>query len=111
MQELTYEEYREHGGTSDHDAFLLLRTDCEAELERQTFGRIDELDDKIMRCMVVIMDEVLADKENEGLTSYGNGFETFGFGDGQTVQGKQKRIREICLKYLPKELTYRGAKC
>lgn len=108
MQELTYEDYKKYGGTSDHDAFLLLRTDCEAELKRQTFGRIDVLDENIKRCMVVIMDGVLSNNDMKGLTSYSNGFESFGFGDTNTESGREKAIRTICLKYLPKELTYRG---
>lgn len=109
MQELTYEQYKSNGGTSDHNVFLLLRKDCEAELERQTFGRIDEIDDNIARCMVVIMDEVLSD-DNADVQSYSNGIESITYSNHST-EGRSKKIREIVLRYLPKELTYRGTKC
>ena len=122
MQELTYEQYKEAGGSSDHSTFLLMRTDCETELEAQTFGkinRLEELEEKTIRLMVRIIDEILlpgdekdtAPKNSEGVTSYSNGFESITFGEANTPEGKQKRVRALCLKYLPAELTYRGVKC
>lgn len=111
MQELTYEQYREAGGTSDHSTFLLLRIDAEAELERQTFGRIEKLDDKIIRCMTLIIDQVLTKTEDDNIQSFSNSIDSITYGDANTPEGKQKRIRALCLKYLPKELTYRGTKC
>lgn len=109
MEKLSYEDYRKCGGNQDHNAFLLLLTDCEAELERQTFGRIDKLDDKIKRCMTVLIDTVFVKDDKRGLTSYSNPIESFGFADG-SVEGRARTIRDICKTYLPSNLLYRGVK-
>ena len=108
MEHLTYEDYKDNGGVNDYNAFLLLLVDCEAIMNKYTFGRINELDTNIKRCMVKIMDGVIANDKN-GLTSYSNGIESFGFADN-TEEGREKAIKTLISTYLPKELTYRGVK-
>lgn len=108
MEKLTYEDYKRCGGKKDHSAFLLLLPDCEAEIKRNTFNRIDTLDENVKRCMTKIIDTVISD-DKQGLTSYSNGIESFGYAD-QTVEGRSKTIRDICKTYLPAELLYRGVK-
>lgn len=104
MEHITYEDYTRFGGKADIDAFPNLLIDCEAILNKITFNRIQTLDDNIKRLIVHCIDDVIQQDRN-GISSYSDGIESISYESAQT---NESRIRNLCIQFLPSELTYRG---
>ena len=106
MEHLSIEDYKLFGGSQTDFPNLLI--DAECYLEKVTFNRINkvELDDKIKRCIVLLIDEIVKAKSRNGIISYSNGFESWSYSNEES-----KRMYDICKTYLDPRLLFRGVGC
>ena len=120
---LTYEEFINLGGKCPEDTFPKLQYDIESKMDYITFGRLSNMIDKNgevpkevqfleVKLVNIKYKEVETSEKKEGLTSYSNGIESFGYEtDSSTEDEKMMNVRSIIKQYLlPKypELFYRG---
>lgn len=123
MGYLTFEEYQELGGKCTEDAFLNLQYDIEAKMDYITFGRLSKMIEgfdivpKDVKMLEVKLVNIFYEKEthsvkSDGLTSYSNGIESFGYAqDSDTQDDIVYNVKNIMMQYLyPRypELFYRG---
>lgn len=112
MEKLTFEDYQKNGGKCSMSDFPLLLVDAERWLAKITFERIEKepLTDEIKVLITKIIDECLNREEiDERLTSYSDGIESFGYNsDALSSESTEKKIYNLCKRYLPSRLTYRG---
>ena len=120
---LTYDEFINLGGKCPEDAFPKLQYDIESKMDYITFGRLSKMIDKNVevpkevqflevKLVNIQYKEEETSEKKEGLTSYSNGIESFGYEtDSSTEDEKMMNFRSIIKQYLlPKypELFYRG---
>ena len=120
---LTYDEFINLGGKCPEDAFPKLQYDIESKMDYITFGRLSKMIDKYeevpkevqfleVKLVNIQYKEEETSEKKEGLTSYSNGIESFGYEtDSSTEDEKMMNLRSIIKQYLlPKypELFYRG---
>ena len=120
---LTYDEFINLGGKCPEDAFPKLQYDIESKMDYITFGRLSKMIDKNgevpkevqfleVKLVNIKYKDVETSEKKEGLTSYSNGIESFGYEtDSSTEDEKMMNVRSIIKQYLlPKypELLYRG---
>ena len=114
---ITYDEYKELGGTASQDAFPIYERKAQRYLDYLTFDRIKQL-----TTIPDVVKEVLTDFTNgyadfyksrnefggdDTISQYSNGVETFTYKD-KTEDDLRKELRKIALTWLPDYLTFRG---
>ena len=117
---LSYEKYKELGGTLNDTTFLQHEIEVEAKLDYLTNGRIRKLDiipeavvNLCFRLNTNFWEQMNIDQA-QNLTSYSNGIESFGYNatnnEGKSVIDTQ--IIQLVNEYLWEypELLYRGRK-
>ena len=117
---LSYEKYKELGGTLNDTTFLQHEIEVEAKLDYLTNGRIRKLDiipeavvNLCFRLNTNFWEQMNIDQA-QSLTSYSNGIESFGYSatnnEGKSVIDTQ--IIQLVNEYLWEypELLYRGRK-
>ena len=120
---LTYDEFINLGGKCPEDAFPKLQYDIESKMDYITFGRLSKMIDKNVevpkevqflevKLVNIQYKEEETSEKKEGLTSYSNGIESFGYETASSTEDeKMMNFRSIIKQYLlPKypELFYRG---
>ena len=82
---LTYDEYKEFGGTLNEAEFSRFCFRAEATLRTETFGRIKVADEKVKRCIFDLID--VESKTGDGITSVSNdGYSISYFSQGEATQ-------------------------
>lgn len=123
MGYLTFGEYQELGGKCPEDAFPNLQYDVEMKMDYITFGRLSKMVEKLqktpeevqhleVKLVNIFYDKDKKSEKRDGLTSYSNGIESFGYeADSSTENEMLGEIRSIMMQYLftkYPELFYRG---
>lgn len=105
---LTYEEYREMGGTLDEAAFNMYGYEAECELKEQTHNRITKPGEAVKRCMARIID-VLAQSDitAEKVSSFSHDGLSQSFTAPSASEYSQK-INDIIYTYLIHERSENG---
>lgn len=117
---LSYEKYKELGGTLNDTTFLQHETDIETKLDYLTNGRIKKLDtvpEAVINLCFKLNISFWEQTEIDGvknITSYSNGIESFSYGitDSQGKNIADANIIKVVNEYLWEypELLYRGKK-
>lgn len=117
---LSYEKYKELGGTLNDTTFLQQETDIETKLDYLTNGRIKKLDtvpEAVINLCFKLNISFWEQTEIDGvknITSYSNGIESFSYGttDSQGKNIADANIIKVVNEYLWEypELLYRGKK-
>ena len=123
MGYLTYEEYTSLGGKCPSDTFPSLQFEVESKMDYITSGRLSEMLKDMeeipleVKMLEVKLVNIFYEKEthsvkSDGLTSYSNGIESFGYAqDSDTQDDIVYNVKNIMMQYLyPRypELFYRG---
>lgn len=110
---LTYEDYKELGGSLDESTFALYERKAQRYLDYFTFDRCKQLDvipNEVREVLVEYINRMNAldnqKKEGDTITHYSNGVETFTYGLKTETQVKQE-LQEIATAWLPDYLTNR----
>lgn len=111
---ITYEEYKELGGTLSEDVFLLTERKAQRYLDYITFDRIPklpEIPEVVKEALVEYMNILNTIDSNQGnlvgLTQYSNKMETFTFNTQGDTQLNSKLVN-VAKFYLPLYLTARS---
>ncbi len=111
---LTYEDYKELGGSLPLDAFTKLERKAQRWLDSFTFDRVKELQhipDEVKEVLVEFinkLDTVSNQRENGDLvTQYSNGVEQLTY-KVLTEEETKKELYQLAVDWLPNYLTYRG---
>jgi hypothetical protein len=111
---LTYEDYKELGGTLPLDAFTKLERKAQRWLDSFTFNRIKYLThipDEVKEVLVEFiskLDTVSNQRENGDLvTQYSNGVEQLTY-KVLTEEETKGELYQLAVDWLPNYLTYRG---
>lgn len=120
MGYITYETFKQCGGTSSESAFSILIIDAEARLNFITNGKLDSfikrtgiVPEEVKRLETVVIDRLQVEQntlqDNSAVTSYSNGIETISYKD-RTRQSLNNDISALVQQYLWQypEITYRG---
>lgn len=117
---LSYEKYKELGGTLNDTTFLQHETDIESKLDYLTSGRIKKLDtipEAVINLCFKLNISFWEQTEIDGvknITSYSNGIESFSYNttDSQGKNIVDANIIKVVNEYLWEypELLYRGKK-
>ena len=117
---LSYEKYKELGGTLNDTTFLQHETDIETKLDYLTNGRIKKLDtvpEAVINLCFKLNISFWEQTEIDGvknITSYSNGIESFSYSttDSQGKNIADANIIKVVNEYLWEypELLYRGRK-
>lgn len=120
---LTYEEFINLGGKCTEDTFPRLQYAVELKMDYVTFGRLSKMIEKNVevpkevqhlevKLIDIYYDSEKMSEKRDGLTSYSNGIESFGYeSNSSTEDEKIMDVSNIIKQYLlPKypELFYRG---
>lgn len=115
---LTYQEYTELGGSLDESAFSSYITDAEHKLDYFTFNRLrnattipSEVKELLTKYVDYLNKGDTSINKVAGLTSYGNGIETFGWSsDADRKKAINRDLVTMLNEYLSAypELTNRG---
>ena len=102
---LTYEEYKELGGTAEQSSFANLETLAEFKINYWTLDRITETDDKIKWCMTLLID-ALAEVQNgeSDVSSFSNDGVSVTLADAKTSEQKLQSVYRRIVEILPVEL-------
>ena len=118
---LSYEEYKELGGTKDETTFSNNQYQIESKIDYITSGRIKKLTDipepvkmLCLRLHLNFWEKIDVDK-SDNLASYSNGIESFGYISQSSEGGAStlnKQINNIIREYLWEypQLLYRGVR-
>ena len=108
MEYLTYEEYKNMGGTLSETAFFTYGYEAEMKIKNATFDRITVPSEAIKRCIVRITDVISkADITTAKISSYSHdGFsQTF---SQPSSASYEKEMRKIIRTYLINEIADDG---
>lgn len=102
---LTYEEYKEMGGTAEQSSFTILEMQAEYKLNYWTLDRITEADEKIKLCMTLLID-ALAEVQNgeSDVSSFSNDGVSVTLADAKTSEQKLQSVYRRVVEILPVEL-------
>lgn len=111
---LTYEDYKELGGTLELDAFTKLERKAQRWLDAFTFNRIKYLTiipDEVREVLTEFinkLDTIGKQRENGDLvTQYSNGVEQLTY-KVLTEEETKQDLYQLAIDWLPNYLTYRG---
>ena len=115
---ITIEDFKKLGYTVDEKQFGKLGYDAEKTIDLVTFDRFrhklslqEQYKQELQHCVGALIDAVVKNAENEGITSFNNGKVSVSFGDNNKSENIQKKYTDICYRYLPVELLYPFAEC
>lgn len=110
---LTYQDYKELGGSLDESTFSLYERKAQRYLDYFTFDRCKQLTiipNEVREVLVEFIGRMYAldnqKKEGDTITHYSNGVETFTYGLKTETEVK-KELLEIATAWLPDYLTNR----
>jgi hypothetical protein len=110
---LTYQDYKELGGTLDESTFSLYERQAQRYLDSFTFNRCQQLDvipNEVREVLVEFIKQMNSmdnqKKEGDTVTQYSNGVESFTY-SLKTETEVKKELQEIALSWLPDYLTTR----
>lgn len=104
MEYLTFEEYKDNGGTVSESAFPLLCKKAKIKLDLHTYNRLKEADSvskDIKDVMTLIIEELAKADAGERVTSFSNGKVSFSFAEEKTLD---ESIEQIIVESLPVSL-------
>ena len=107
---ISYDDYKELGGTLSEDAFNILERKAQRTLDTITFDRIKKLDviPDVVREVLVEFIERMNARENQGdsaeVSQYSNGVETITY-RSRTEAAFTKELYQIAVDWLPIYLT------
>lgn len=102
---LTFEEYKELGGTADQTSFTPLELQARYKLDYWTFNRITEPDERVKLCMRLIID-VLYEIQNNiiDVSSFSNDGVSVTLANAKTDDQKMNDVYSRVVEILPVEL-------
>ena len=102
---ITYEEYKEMGGTAEQSAFSSLEIQARYKLDYWTLNRITEADERVKLCMTLLIN-VLAEVQNgeSDVSSFSNDGVSVSFVDAKTSEQKIMSVYDRVVEILPVEL-------
>ena len=104
MEYLTFEEYKENGGTVSESAFSLLYIKAKSKLDLYTHNRLKEADsisDDVKDVMTLIIEELNKADAGERVKSFSNGKVSYTFAEEKTLD---ETIEQIIIESLPVSL-------
>lgn len=102
---LTYEEYKELGGTAEQPSFTQLELQARYKLDYWTFNRITEPDERVKLCMRLIID-VLDEIQSNIIdaSSFSNDGVSVTLANAKTDDQKMNDVYSRVVEILPVEL-------
>lgn len=102
---LTYEEYKELGGTAEQPSFTQLELQARYKLDYWTFNRITEPDERVKLCMRLIID-VLDEIQSNIIdaSSFSNDGVSVTLANAKTDDQKMNDVYSRAVEILPVEL-------
>lgn len=102
---LTYEEYKNNGGTVEETAFPLLELKARKKLDYWTQDRITESTEEIRLIMTILVDHYASEQDGEqDVSSVSNDGISLSFADAKTSEQKLMNIYDYAVEILPVEL-------
>lgn len=102
MEYLTFEEYKDNGGTVSESAFSLLYIKAKSKLDLYTHNRLKEVElisDDVKKVMTLVIEEL--NKSGERVKSFSNGKVNYTFAEEKTLD---ESIEQIIVETLPVSL-------
>lgn len=102
---LTYDEYKELGGTADQPSFSNLELQARYKLDYWTMNRIAEPDEGVKLCMTLLIN-VLAEVQNgeSDVSSFSNDGVSVTLANAKTDEQKMNDVYSRVVEMLPVEL-------
>lgn len=102
---LTYEEYKELGGTADQPSFASLELQARYKLDYWTMNRITEPDERVKLCMCLIIDVLYEIQSNIiDASSFSNDGVSVTLANAKTDDQKINDVYSRVVEILPVEL-------
>lgn len=102
---LTYEKYKEYGGSVIEKDYAFFELQARKKLDYWTLGRIVEITDDIELCMFLIIEQIYQIETGEAdVSSVSNDGISMSFVDAKTSEQKLQDLYQKIVEILPVEL-------
>jgi hypothetical protein len=101
MKYLTFDEYKENGGTVSESAFPLLCKKAEKKLDVYTYNRLvdaETIPEEVKDVILLLIEELSKAEAGERIKSFSNGKVNFTFADEKTLD---EIVEQIIVENLP----------